>query len=60
MTREELIESMEIIIKKYTPEDAAEYIHRLWMDHQNYEIHKGVVRHITKGVDISQRVPKDT
>ena len=60
MTREELIEAMEIIIKKYTPEDAAEYIHRLWMAHNDYEIKKGVVRHITKGLDISKKVPKDT
>lgn len=60
MTREELIESMEIIIKKHTPEEAAEYIHRLWMNHQDYEIYKGTVRHITKGLDISKKVPKDT
>ena len=60
MTREELIEAMEIIIKNYPPEDAAEYIHRLWMNHNDYEIYKGTVRHITKGLDISQKVPKDT
>mgnify|MGYP003336881820 CR=1 FL=1 len=60
MTREELIESMEIIIKNHTPEDASEYIHRLWMAHNDYEIKKGKVVHITKGLDISKKVPKDT
>ena len=60
MTREDLIESMEIIIKAHSPEDAAEYIHRLWMNHNDYEIKKGAVVHITKGLDISQKVPRDT
>ena len=60
MTREELIESMEIIIKKYTPEDAAEYIHRLWMNHNDYEIKKGKVVHITLGLDISEKLPRTT
>ena len=58
MTREDLIDSMEIIIKGNTPENAAEYIYRLWMDHNNYEIKKGKVTHITLGLDISQKVPR--
>ncbi len=60
MTRDDLIDSMEIIIKKYTPEEAAEYIYRLWMAHNDYEIKRGEVVHITKGLDISQKVPRDT
>ena len=59
MTREDLIDSMEIIIKEYAPETAAEYIYRLWMNHNDYEIKKGKVTHITLGLDISQKVPKN-
>ena len=59
MTREELIDSMEIIIKKHPPEAASEYIYRLWMDHNSYFIKKGDVVHIEKGLDISQKVPRD-
>ena len=40
MTREDLIDSMEIIIKGNSPEAAAEYIYRLWMNHNDYEIKK--------------------
>ena len=58
MTREDLIDSMEIIIKDNTVENAAEYIYRLWMDHNNYEIKKGKVTHITLGLDISEKVPR--
>jgi hypothetical protein len=58
MTREDLIDSMEIIIKDNTPENAAEYIYRLWMNHANYEIKKGKVTHITLGLDISEKVPR--
>ena len=60
MTREDLIDSMEIIINEHTPENAAEYIYRLWMSHNDYEIKKGKVTHITLGLDISQKVPKNT
>ena len=60
MTREDLIDSMEIIINEHTPENAAEYIYRLWMNHGDYEIKKGKVTHITLGLDISQKVPKNT
>ena len=49
---------MEIIIKEHDVEKAAEYIYRLWMDHNNYEIKKGKVTHITLGLDISQKVPR--
>mgnify|MGYP003335936786 FL=1 len=59
MTRDDIIYSMELIIKEHSPEDAAEYIYRLWMDHNNYEIKKGKVVHITLGLDISQKVPRD-
>jgi Ca2+-binding EF-hand superfamily protein len=59
MTREDLIDSMEIIIKEHSPENAAEYIYRLWTNHNDYEIKKGKVVHITKGLDISQKVPRD-
>ena len=58
MTREDLIDSMEIIIKEHTPEQASEYIYRLWMNHNDYEIKKGKVVHITLGLDISEKVPK--
>lgn len=58
MTREDLIDSMELIIKDNAPEKAAEYIYRLWMDHNNYEIKKGKVVHITLGLDISEKVPR--
>lgn len=58
MTREDLIDSMEIIIKEHNVEKAAEYIYRLWMDHNNYELKKGKVTHITLGLDISQKVPR--
>jgi tRNA threonylcarbamoyladenosine modification (KEOPS) complex Pcc1 subunit len=58
MTREDLIDAMEIIIKGNTPEDAAEYIYRLWMNHSDYEIKKGKVVHITLGLDISEKVPR--
>ena len=60
MTRDDLVDAMEIIIKDNTVENAAEYIYRLWMDHNNYEIKKGKVTHITHGLDISQKVPRDT
>lgn len=60
MTREDLIDSMEIIIKENTPEVAAEYIYRLWMNHNDYEIKKGKITHITLGLDISQKVPRNT
>lgn len=59
MTRDDLIDSMEIIIKEHAPEKAAEHIYRLWMDHNNYEIKKGKVTHITLGLDISEKVPKN-
>ena len=59
MTRDDIIYSMELIIKEHSPEDAAEYIYRLWMDHNNYEIKKGKVVHVTLGLDISQKVPRD-
>ena len=59
MTRDDLIDSMEIIIKEHTPEQASEYIYRLWMNHNDYEIKKGKVVHITLGLDISQKVPRD-
>ena len=58
MTRDDLVDAMEIIIKDNTVENAAEYIYRLWMDHNNYEIKKGKVTHITLGLDISQKVPR--
>jgi hypothetical protein len=60
MTREDLIDSMEIIIKEHEAGKAAEYIYRLWMDHMNYEIKKGKVVHITLGLDISEKVPRNT
>ena len=60
MTREDLIDSMEIIIKEHSPENAAEYIYRLWMNHNNYEIKKGKVVHITLGLDISEKVPRQS
>ena len=59
MTREDLIDAMEIIIKAHPAEDAAVYIERLWMNHNSYEIKKGAVVHITKGLDISQKIPRD-
>ena len=40
MTREDLIDSMEMIIKEHSVEKAAEYIYRLWMNHNDYEIKK--------------------
>ena len=60
MTREDLIDSMEIIIKEHTSENASEYIYRLWMSHNDYEIKKGKVTHITLGLDISEKVPRAT
>jgi len=60
MTRDDLIDSMEIIIKENEVEKAAEYIYRLWMNHNDYEIKKGKVVHITKGLDISQKLPRDS
>ena len=60
MTREDLIDSMEIIIREHDVEKAAECIYRLWMDHNNYELKKGKVTHITLGLDISQKVPRAT
>jgi len=60
MTREDLIDSMEIIIKEHSVEHAAEYIYRLWMNHNDYEIKKGKVVHITLGLDISEKVPRAT
>lgn len=59
MTRDDLVDSMEIIIKEHEPEKAAEYIYRLWMSHNDYEIKRGKVVHITLGLDISQKVPRD-
>jgi len=58
MTKEDLIDSMEIIIKEHDVEKAAEYIYRLWMSHNDYEIKKGKVTHITLGLDISEKVPR--
>jgi hypothetical protein len=58
MTREDLIDSMEIIIKEHSVEAAAEYIYRLWMNHNDYEIKKGKVVHITLGLDISEKIPR--
>ena len=58
MTREDLVDSMEIIIKEHSSEKAAEYIYRLWMNHNDYEIKKGKVTHITLGLDISEKLPK--
>ena len=58
MTRQDLIDSMEIIIREHTVDNAAEYIYRLWMDHNNYEIKKGKVTHITLGTDISEKTPR--
>ena len=58
MTREDLIDSMEIIIKENTPENASEYIYRLWMNHNDFEIKKGKVVHITHGTDVSQKIPR--
>ena len=60
MTRDDLVDAMEIIIKDNTVENAAEYIYRLWMDHNNYEIKKGKVTHITLGLDISEKVPRSS
>ena len=60
MTREDLIASMEIIMIENTVENAAEYIYRLWMNHNDYEIKKGKVTHITLGIDISQKIPRNT
>lgn len=60
MTREDLIDAMEIIIKEHTSENASEYIYRLWMNHNDYEIKKGKVTHITLGLDISEKVPRAT
>jgi hypothetical protein len=60
MTREDLIDSMEIIIRENTVGNAAEYIYRLWMNHNDYEIKKGKVTHITLGIDISEKIPRNT
>jgi hypothetical protein len=60
MTREDLIDAMEIIIKEHSVETAAEYIYRLWMNHNDYEIKKGKVVHITLGLDISEKIPRAT
>ena len=59
MTRDDLIDSMEIIIKEHAPDKAAEYIYRLWMSHNDYEIKKGKVTHIKLGLDVSEKVPKN-
>jgi hypothetical protein len=60
MTREDLIDAMEIIIKGNPPEVASEYIYRLWMNHNDYEIKKGKVTHITLGLDISEKASRNT
>ena len=60
MTREDLIDSMEVIIREHSVENAAEYIYRLWMNHNDYEIKKGKVTHITLGLDISEKVPRQS
>jgi hypothetical protein len=51
---------MEIIIKEHAPAQASEYIYRLWMNHNDYEIKKGKVVHITLGLDISEKLPRTT
>jgi hypothetical protein len=38
MTKEDLITSMELIIKANSPEVAAQLMWVLWMDHANYKI----------------------
>ena len=38
MTKEELLESMELIIKSNKPDIASQLIWVLWMDHANYKI----------------------
>ena len=58
MTREDLIDSMEIIIKEHTPEEASEYIYRLWMNHNDYEIKGEKITHIKLGLDISEKLPR--
>ena len=58
MTRDDLIDSMEIIIKGNSPEVAAEYIYRLWMNHNDYEIKGEKITHITLGLDISEKLPR--
>jgi hypothetical protein len=58
MTREDLVESMEIIIKEHSPENSAEYIYRLWMNHNDFEIKKDKIVHMIHGTDISQKIPR--
>ena len=43
MTKEDLLASMEIIIKGNDPKLASQLIWVLWMDHGSYRIRKGKV-----------------
>lgn len=53
MTKEDLIESMELIIKANTPDIASQLIWVLWMDHSNYMILKDKVIHKDTEKEIS-------
>ena len=53
MTKEDLIESMELIVKANDPKKAAELIWVLWMDHNNYMILKDKVVHKDTEKEIS-------
>jgi hypothetical protein len=53
MTKEDLIESMELIIKANKPDVAAKLIWVLWMDHNNYIILKDKVIHKDTEKEIS-------
>ena len=53
MTKEDLIDSMELIVKANDPKLSAELIWVLWMDHNNYRIIKDKVVHVDTDKEIS-------
>jgi hypothetical protein len=53
MTKEDLLESMEIIIKGNDTKLASELIWKLWMDHGNYQVSNGKVLYKPTGKPIS-------
>jgi hypothetical protein len=53
MTKEDLLASMEIIIKGNDPKLASDLIWKLWMDHVNYEVSNGKVLYKPTGKPIS-------
>jgi len=53
MTKEDLLASMEIIIKGNDPKLSSDLIWKLWMDHVNYEVSNGKVLYKPTGKPIS-------